>query len=219
MTISERIDLTHPIHEGMLTFHVPWHPIVEIAQLGRISLEGRESRKISFGTHTGTHMDAPLHFVPAGRTIDQIPLDVIMGEVTICDFTHLGKNQCIEEEAIRRVPVTDRIIFKFGWGRHWDTKQFYHDWPYFSRGAAEYLVSNGVKLVGMDTPSPDDCRIPFGSERDSEVHKIFLSKNIVLVEYLANLDQVSDYSGWSFIALPLKIRGSDGSPVRAVLYR
>lgn len=64
------IDLTFPIHEGMTTFPVHWHPIVEISVLGRHGIENRETRKVLLGTHTGTHMDAPRHFIPDGMTVD-----------------------------------------------------------------------------------------------------------------------------------------------------
>ena len=71
----EFIDLSYNIEEGMLTFHTHWHPKVSIEQMGEIEKEGRESRKIIFGTHTGTHVDAPLHFIKNGNSIDKIPLE------------------------------------------------------------------------------------------------------------------------------------------------
>ncbi|MDP6560837.1 MAG: cyclase family protein, partial [Candidatus Binatia bacterium] len=75
----EIIDLTFPIHEGMQTFPVHWHPVVEITQLGRLDVEARETRKMVLGTHTGTHMDAPRHFIEGGKTIDEVTLDILVG--------------------------------------------------------------------------------------------------------------------------------------------
>src|SRR4051794_36605906 len=86
--MSQRvIDLSFPIHEGMTTFPVHWHPVVEITQLGRHGIEDRETRKIVLGTHTGTHCDAPRHFVKDGQTIDQIPLDRFIGPAYVVDLT------------------------------------------------------------------------------------------------------------------------------------
>ncbi len=213
------IDLSYNIEEGMLTFAAPWHPVVSIKQLGRIHVEGRESRKISFGTHTGTHIDSPLHFIHEGTSIDDIPLNKLVGPVTIIDFSNLRKNEHISKKMLEELNISKKIIFKFGWGKYWGKSKFYKDYPFFTREAAEYLVSKNVELIGYDTPSPDDSKIILGSENDSQVHKIFLKKGIVLAEYLANLDKVTDYSDWKIFALPLKIKGADGSPARILLYK
>lgn len=77
------IDLSLSLHEGMMTFPSHWHPVVEISILGRHGIEGRETRKLVLGTHTGTHTDAPLHFIPNGKGIDEVPLEVLVGEATV----------------------------------------------------------------------------------------------------------------------------------------
>jgi len=217
--MMEIIDLTHEIDEGMPTFTAPWHPLVHIKQLGRIELEGRETRELCIGTHTGTHMDAPLHFIKNGNTIDRIPLDMLIGPVAIVDFSHLKENHAVTAETLEEAKLAKRTIFKFGWGRHWGSKKFFKDYPYFTADAAEYLLSKKVELIGIDTPSPDDSRIKLGGEVDSPVHKTLLDKDVVLIEYLANLDRVRDCGGWNIIALPLKIKGADASPARVCIYR
>src|SRR5215470_18846099 len=73
------VDLSYLLHDGMTTYPVHWSPPFEVTQLGRHGIEGRESRKIVMGTHTGTHVDAPRHFIPNGKTIDELPLDIFMG--------------------------------------------------------------------------------------------------------------------------------------------
>ena len=108
--MTQIIDLTYKIEEGMLTFAAPWHPPVSIKQMGRLNIEGRESRKISFGTHTGTHIDAPLHFIQDGITIDQIPLEKLIGDVTIIDFSNLLKNQAITKEMLEEKPLSKKIL-------------------------------------------------------------------------------------------------------------
>ena len=215
----EIIDLTHEIEDGMPTFAAPWHPLAHVKQIGRIELEGRVTREICLGTHTGTHMDAPLHFIKKGNTIDRIPLEKIIGPVTIVDFSNFGKNEAVTAETLKKLKLTPRMIFKFCWSRHWGTKKFFKDYPFFTTDAAEYLLSKKVELVGMDTPSPDDSRIKLGGKVDSPVHKILLGKDVVLIEYLTNWDKIRDCAGWNILALPLKIKGADASPARVCVYR
>ena len=222
--MNEIIDLTYDLEEGMITFKASWHPHVSITQLGRHHFEGRETREITFGTHTGTHVDAPLHFVNGGKSIEKIPLDKLMGKVTIVDFSSLEDNQAVTKDMLTDIPITKRMLFKFGWGKCWNTKKFYQNYPFFSKEAAEYLVFRNVELIAMDTPSPDDSRIELsgevlGSDKDSPIHKIFLSNEVILVEYVANLDKVNDYNGWNIIAMPLRIKGADGSPARVCIYK
>mgnify|MGYP001252669221 CR=1 FL=1 len=98
------------------------------------------------------------------------------------------------------------MVFRFGWQKFWNKKEFYENHPYFSEDAASYLVANGVELVGYDTPSPD------GSKKrddgiDSPIHKIFLKNEVVLLEYLANLDELKNLEGWKIVVAPMKIEG------------
>ena len=104
------IDLTYPIEEGMLKFNAHWHPSVSIEQLGRIDVEGRESRKVVLGTHTGTHVDAPLHFIENGKSIDQIPLEKLIGEITILDFSHLDENSAITKGMLEGKKITKKNL-------------------------------------------------------------------------------------------------------------
>lgn len=218
--MKEIIDLTYNIEEGMLTFNAPWHPHVSIKQLGRIGLEGRETREITFGTHTGTHMDAPLHFIKNGGSIEKIELSNLIGDVSIVDFSTVTYENPVTKEMLEQIKISERMIFKFGWGIHWGDSQFYADWPYFTKEAARYLVDNGMKVMGLDTPSPDDCKNKLGTDEDSPIHKILLGQNIVLVEYLANLDLVdASFTDWNLIALPMNLKGADGAPARVCIYR
>jgi arylformamidase len=220
----EIIDLTYPIEESMITFPAAWHSIVEITQMGHREFEGRQTRKITFGSHTGTHMDAPLHFFKEGQSIDNIPLVSLVGPTSIIDFSHLKQNEPVTVSMLKNISCTERIIFKFGWGKYWNSMKFYKGYPYISLEAATYLIDHGVKLIALDTPSPDDSRIKLddktrGTEIDSPVHKILLQSNVIIVEYLANMDEITDYENWRIIVMPLKIKGSDGSPVRACIFR
>jgi len=216
----EIIDLTYSIHEKMLTFAAPWHPKVMIKQLGRLDVEGRETRQISFGTHTGTQVDAPLHFIKNGKSIDMISLDKLVGPVTIVDFSDLGEGAIVTKEMLEHNQINKKMIFKFGWSDKWNTEKFYSDWPHFSLDAAKYLLEHNIEFLGIDTPSPDDPNQKLdGGEGDSPIHKLLLADDVVIVEYIANLGHVKDYIGWNIAALPLKIQGADGSPARVFIFR
>jgi len=213
------VDLSYSIEEGMSIFNAPWHPKLSIKQLGTIENEGRETRFISLGSHLGTHIDAPRHFIKNGISIDQISLNRLMGKVTILEFHNLEDNSPITPEMLKDKQLSKRIIFYFGWGKHWKTDRFFKGYPYFTKDALEYLVSQRVELIGMDTPSPDDSRIELGSERDSENHKFLLERGVIIIEYLANLEYLKDLGGWNIVAMPLKLKGADGSPARVCLIK
>ena len=218
------IDLTYEIKEGMTTFSSHWHPLVSVNKVGRLNFEGRCTSKISLGSHTGTHIDAPAHFIENGETVENLSLSKLFGKVSIIDFSYLKENEIVTRKMLECFSLCRKVLFNFGWGRFWNTNKFYKAYPFFSKDAAEYLVELKLDLIGMDTPSPDDSRIVLsgdilGSTLDSPIHKIFLKSNIVLLEYVANLDQISNYEGWNIVALPLKVSGADGSPARAFIYK
>lgn len=212
------IDLSLPIEEGMMTFPTHWHPVVEITILGRHGIEGRETRKLLLGTHIGTHADAPRHFIPGGGSIDEIPLDVLIGPATVLDFTGCRPLQEIDTPDLEQKlgdKVSPRLILRTGWSQYFGNLKFYDQYPFFSEGAARWLVEKGVRLIAMDTPSPDNPAHSRGTSKDSPNHKVLLGAGVVLVEYLTNLNALS-LSEVELIVLPLKLKGCDGSPVRCI---
>ncbi len=211
-------DLTLPIRTGMATFPVHWHPMVEVSQMGRHGIENRETRKLVLGTHTGTHCDAPSHFIPGGQTVDNIALDVLIGPAVVIDFSDSADLQertvlDLEQRLAGRKP--ERIVLRYDWSRHFGTMKYYSDNPFLAPDAARWLVDRGVRLVAMDTPMPDDPRNGRGSCNDSPIHKILLGNGVVMVEYLCNLDALRD-DAIELVVMPLRIEGGDGSPVRCV---
>ena len=212
------IDLSLRLEEGMMTFPVSWHPFVEITQLGRFHVEGRETRKITFGTHSGTHVDAPRHFIQGGPTIDQIDLDKFYGECILLDFHRLADKseitaKMLKEKLAGRMP--ERVLFRYDWDERLDSIKYYSDHPYLSECACEYLVESNIKLVGFDAPMPDNPSNGKGATKDSPNHTILLGHGIVILEYLCNLKLI-DNSSFILSAFPLNISEGDGSPVRAV---
>ncbi len=210
------VDLTLTIREGMTTFPVPWHPFVEITQLGRFGIEDRETRKLVLGTHTGTHVDAPRHFIPEGASIDAIAPEQLVGPARVCDFTQARDFQMIgidelEDELGEERP--ERIILRYDWSRQLDTMRYYTDHPFLSEQAANWLVQRGCRLLAMDTPMPDDPKNGKGCDIDSPIHKILLGNGVVLVEYLCNLAALRQKQVQLVVA-PLKILDGDGAPAR-----
>lgn len=212
------VDLSLPLYEGMSTYPARWHPRVSVKLMGRFSVEGRQTRRLVLGTHTGTHVDAPLHFIPGGETVERIPLETLIGLARVIDLpSHKGRKEISAQELRQRVDgrrVT-RLIVRTGWSSHWGKPDYYTGYPYFSREAARWLVRQGVKLLGLDTPSPDNPAHHRHAKVDSPNHKVLLGNGVVLVEYLANLHRIRRRTV-ELIVLPLYLRGCDGSPARCV---
>ena len=201
-----------------MTFPTHWHPVVEITILGRHGIEGRETRKVVLGTHIGTHADAPLHFVPNGRTIDQVPLDILIGPARVVDFTGCAVLHEIDVPELKEklgANVPERLILRTGWSEYFGNLKFYNEYPFLSERAAKWLVEQGVRLIAMDTPSPDNPAHSRGTEKDSPNHKVLLGAEVVLVEYLTNLKAIAEPEV-ELVVMPLKLKGCDGSPARCV---
>lgn len=214
------VDLTFPIHEGMPRFAAYWHPSVKITKMGCHNTEGRQTTKVILGTHTGTHIDAPLHFIANGKPIDKIPLKICVGPAILVSFDNKHKKRITATDLETKLSAFDkieRLIVRFDWSMNWQKPAYYKEYPYFSEDACCLLVKKGIRLLGMDTPSPDDPRNNKRSKNDSPNHKYFLCKGVVLIEYLCNLDRLKGPRIF-LIASPLPIRGADGSPARVMAY-
>jgi arylformamidase len=166
--------------------------------------------RIRMGVHTGTHMDAPLHFIKGGATIDQIPLNALIGPARVIQIQNRHSIRRAELEK-HEIEARDRVLFKTANSdRLWRKNEFDEDFIFISRDGAEYLAERGVQTVGVDYLSVGGFR-----EDAVETHVALLDKGIWVIEGL-------DLSGiepglYELICLPLKLIGADGSPARAVL--
>lgn len=200
----------------MQTFGAPWHPYVEITQLGRHGIENRETRKIVLGTHTGTHIDAPRHFIPGGETVETIALERLNGPATVVDLSDAADGAVIdagELEARVAGRAAERLIVRFDWDRHLNTSRYYTDHPFFSAQACHWMVRQGCRVLALDTPQPDDPRHGRANEIDAPNHKILLGAGVILVEYLVGIRDLRS-SEVELIVAPLKIKQGDGAPAR-----
>jgi arylformamidase len=165
---------------------------------------------MSLGVHTGTHVDAPLHFVRGGSGVHQAPLDALIGPARVIEITD---TRFVTTEELRRHDIQrgERILLKtLNSTRCWQTDDFVEDFVYVEQAAARYLAGLRIQTLGVDYLSVG------GFARDgAETHHALLTANIWIIEGL-NLSAISPGS-YELICLPLKILDSDGAPARAVL--
>ena len=165
---------------------------------------------ISCGTHMGTHVDPPSHFVEGGIALDKLPLDVLIGPARVFD---VGDVDVIDAATVEQTSLdgVTRVLFKTRNSRLWSSPhEFQRDFVYLDAAAAEILVARGVKLVGIDYLSIE----MFNFEQPA-THLALLSNNVIVVEGL-DLSAVGP-GDYELICLPLKIKDGDGGPARVVL--
>lgn len=165
--------------------------------------------KIALSSHVATHIDAPLHFLKDGVSVDELPLETFIGRVKVFEM--------LEEDVITRallekknIEYGDRIFLKTKNSEYLKQDEFYKDFVFLSPDAALYLVDKCVRIVGIDYLSIEK----YNSE-DYAVHKILLKNNIIIVEGL-DLKDV-DEGEYKYVCLPLKIKNCDGAPARVIL--
>ncbi len=217
--MNKIIDLTLDIYDGMITFPANWHPRVEITILGRHKLEGRTTRKLTLGTHTGTHVDAPLHMIEGGKSVDELALDTIVGEAAVIDLTGMDPLTGITSHDLNTqsgvVQKRDIVIIRTDWWKKWNERAFYFEHPYLTKGACEWLLEHQVRSVAIDIPNVDNPAEDLPPGTPGPIHVLLMSSDVVLIENLTNLDRLNRKRVF-FVALPLKIRGSDASPARVI---
>lgn len=209
-------DLSITIDENCMACGTPWHVHVKLEHLGKINEVGRNTHSIFLGSHTGTHMDAPLHFYDGRKGIDAANLESICGPCKVVDMSFVKAGAEITIEDIKNLEICERMLFRFGWYKHWQKDDFYKCFPFFSVEAAEYLISKGLRVIALDTPSPDNGNA-IGEKDDSPVHKLFLKNDVTIIEYLTETDALEAGKVYNLFALPLKIRDCDGAPARVIM--
>ena len=201
------IDLSHPLAHGQASF--PGDPGLSILPHGSFETMRCNVSKLAMGSHQGTHLDAMFHFVPGGKTLDQMPLDWFCGPAHVLRLPREPRQEITVDDLRPHEEVLvpgARILYETGWHRRFGAQNYFEDFPSLTLDAAEYLAGRGIRLLGMDTPTP--------SRQVFEVHHALLGREVVIIESLANLDKVPDRI--TFIGFPLNFQGRDGSPIRAV---
>ena len=207
------IDVTVPLKEGMAI----WPGDVKIQIERRRSMDRGDAANnsaISLGVHTGTHMDAPKHFIKDGQSIDKLPFYTSVGPARVIE---IKDKVSIKPGELKQCNIKkgERILFKtVNSPRCWQTNEFVNDFVYITRDAAQFLVDTGVILVGVDYLSVGS---PLDPEKElrPDTHQILLGAGLYLIEGL-NLTAVKA-GNYNLICLPLKLVDAEGSPVRAIL--
>ncbi len=186
-------------------------PKVSITSVATVAKDGVSLSNISLGSHTGTHIDAPSHFLAGADTLDKIPLEKLIGKCRVVDLTTLNHEEIQVADLVEKsITKGDRILFKTGNFRLLTNPIFPKTYISLSLAAAEFLVQKEVLLVGTDFLSIEKKGNP-----GHPVHKVLLSQRIVNVEGL-NLEDVPA-GEYQMICLPLNIIGVDGAPARVIL--
>jgi arylformamidase len=194
-------DVSVPLREGMVTY--PGDPTVKVERAASIA-DGDvvNLTRIDFGLHSGTHVDAPVHFIDGAAGVDSVPLDVLVGPCEVVEVPDLSF------DSVARVPDgVDRVVFRTPNSELWARGEFADEFARLDGEAARSLVERGVRLVGVD----------YLSVGDEDAHHALLGGGVVPVEGL-DLRGI-DPGTYELVCLPLRVVGADGAPARAILIR
>jgi len=197
------IDLSHKFGIGMPVY--PGDAKIKLEEVCSIKKDGYTNHQVTSGMHVGTHIDAPLHFIPDGKRISEIPLDSFYGPAKIIDVR--GKKE-IDVDVIENVKINkgDIVLFFTGYDQFYGKPAYFEEQPVLTEALAQKLVDTGIKMVGVDLPGPD--KYPFS------LHKLFLRNEILIIENLINLESLLN-KDFELFAFPIKFE-TDAAYVRAV---
>ena len=198
------IDLTHPITDE-IPVYFPWHPATRIEQTATYSENQCVVHRLSIGTHSGTHVDAPMHIFEGMHAIDEYDLNLFYADAQVLDFTPRADREVITKSEFEKKDVRAGVgvIVKTGWDVRFGSSDYYRTYPPIENEAAEYLVEKKIPFLASDTPYTLD------------VHKILLKHGIPLITNLNNTSRLK--AGIvKLITAPLPIKGADGSPARVL---
>jgi len=196
------IDVTLPLSESTIAFPGDPYPRFTQTDTGRYLISD-----ISLTTHSGTHIDAPAHYLKAGDTIDTIPLDHLIGTCRVLDVRSAGSTIDAGNIA-KKIDNVERLLLKTTYS---GSDEFIEDYPCLTPRAAKLLTRKGVKCIGIDSPSIESYHC------DGTVHRELLSNGCIIIEFL-DLTGVAE-GDYDMAALPLRLAGLDGSPARVILIK
>ena len=205
------LDLTREVRNDTKVF--PGSPLPKFITWTKKDVHDYDSEVIFMSTHTGTHMDAPSHFASDASSIDKISVKRFISNAILIKIKK-GSNQLITVNEIEksnvRIMEGDAIVFSTLWENEIDKEYFFSHSPGLAEDAAKYLINKKVNAVCIDSPSIDR-----GSDSRFAIHKLLLSKEILIVENLCNLSKLNSQY-FTLIMAPLKLSGASGSPIRAI---
>ena len=207
------IDLTHTIKENMPVYPGTKPPI--LAPASSYEKDGFKETLLSMFSHTGTHIDPPSHIFSGKATLDSFPASQFVGKALVVDCRSLLDGEVITLELIKKyrekTRKADFLLFNTGWDKKWNDNAYFGNYPYLSIEVLDYIINGDYKGIGFDVIGLDPI-----SDASLKMHKkLFMSKKIINIENLKNLDLCGDEL-FTFVCLPIKIENSDGAPARAI---
>lgn len=207
------IDLTHTISEDM-----PVYPGTEKPKLMTISTYKKDGFKetcIQMYSHVGTHMDPPAHIFENRTTLDQFPPEQFIGKAIVIDCRDLkeGQDITIDKIDIDKAKAADFLLFHLGWDKRWKDGTYFNNYPCIDEEVLGFILQQNFKGIGFDVIGLD----PIHDENLTRHKALFKGTNIVNIENLTNLEQCGEDLFW-FSCFPLKIKDSDGCPIRAIAW-
>lgn len=200
-------DITVPLSADLPTY--PGDPPVTIEPVTRIARgDTANVSRLTLTTHSGTHLDVPLHFRDDGSSVDLLPLSLLVGKARVIDLRGV---RAIDRKELARLPVRgeERLLLRTDNSLLWERSGFCTEYACLTPDGADYLLETGAKLIGIDYLSIERF------DSDGAIHRQLLDAGIVILEGL-NLDGV-EAGEYELLCLPLNVRGGDGAPVRALL--
>lgn len=203
------IDLTRTLSNGING--------VEIETAKTIEKEGWNATTLHLYSHVGTHMDAPLHFQVSEQSIDEIPVARFISRAWVLNLSKIAPSALIEPLDFAtiedKIEKGDSILLRTDWSKKFGTDAFRNQLPRISVDLAHWLGKKGVNILGVEPPSVADVN---NLPEVTEIHTILMQNDIVIVEGLVNLDQITAEKV-TLIAMPLKIKNGDGAPARVIV--
>lgn len=211
-----RIDLSHTIEDGMITYKGLPAPIVcdhlSREQSRALYAEGTEFHigRLTMVANTGTYIDSPYHRYADGKDVSGLDLDEVAELEGVLVRVDGMKDRAIDRGVFASIDVRGKaVLVHTGWDRHWRTDHYFEGHPFLTEDAALHLRDNGARLVGIDSLNIDDT-----ADLRRPVHSILLRAGIPIVEHLCGLEQLPD-AAFRFSAVPVKVKGMGTFPVRA----
>ena len=198
------IDLTHTFTAAMPVFPEDTSP--EFTRTATLEKEGYVQYRIKTGMHVGTHLDAPMHMVEGGKGVAELPIDRFFGRGTLLDARGASTIDLPLFDQLKGV-TPEILLILTGLAKKFGTPEYFESYPVLTEPFAERVVEMGIKMIGLDSPSPDRAPYP--------VHRILLKNEVLILENLKNLEVLVGPGSFELIALPPKF-ATDGAPVRVV---
>ena len=211
---NKAVDLTHELHNDMPVY--PGDPKPRFVSYATLEKHGVNLTKLTLGSHTGTHIDAPRHFIPNGIGIDQISPDKLIGEAYVIDMSNKPIGSGITGQDLRdnlegHLAEDDIVVIYTGCSEHWDDESIRRNYTYLTGDSAEYLVSKKVRAVGIDFLSVERFRAP-----EPIAHKTLLGNGIFIIESLSRATKQFVRKRILMICMPIKLQHGDGAPSRII---